>query len=108
MLLHSNHRQDAEILDTLVSTDFEEIGSDGYVSSREEVIKWLLDKAQTVKYVLEDFRIKIISEELVLASYLAIKVDHSVSKGSRRSSIWKKTNSSYSWEIIFHQGSKVL
>jgi hypothetical protein len=48
-LLHSDVRKNPEILNELLSEDFEEIGSIGKISSREEVIDWLVTKEKDIK-----------------------------------------------------------
>ena len=107
-LLHSDLRKNPEILDEVLGDDFEEIGSIGKVSSRNEVIKWLVTKEKDIKWSLTEFRIKELSPDLVLAIYRATKrgprSNHS--RGSIRSSIWKLCSGK--WKIIFHQGTKIL
>ena len=107
-LLHSDIRKNSKILNELLSDDFEEIGSIGKTSSREEVINWLVTKEKNIKWSLSEFRVRELAPNLVLAIYRAHKNEHqnSSSKGSIRSSIWKLCSGK--WKMIFHQGTKIL
>ncbi|MGD8567628.1 MAG: DUF4440 domain-containing protein [Gammaproteobacteria bacterium] len=107
-LLHSDVRKNPQLLDELVAPEFEEIGSNGKVTSREQVIDWLLTKEQDVRWSLTEFRIRQLSPDMVLAIYRARKNDivNDSYKGSIRSSLWKRTGER--WQIVFHQGTKVL
>jgi len=104
-LLHTEVRKNSTILNELLNNEFEEIGSDGKISTREEVIEWLVNKEKNTKWSLNDFRIKELSPELILATYIAIKKNKSNSSRSIRSSIWKKYSGT--WKMIFHQGTKI-
>ena len=103
-LLHSDVGKNPEMLDELLSEDFEEIGSIGKTSSREEVINWLVTKEKNIKWTLSEFRLRELAPNLVLAIYIAQK--NSSTKGSIRSSIWKLCDGK--WKMIFHQGTKIL
>lgn len=105
-LLHSDVKGNPEILNELIGEDFEEIGSNGKVSSREEVIEWMINKDKNIKWSLNDFRIRKLTPELVIAIYTASKNDQVNSNGSIRSSIWK--NCDGKWKMIFHQGTKII
>lgn len=107
-LLHADVRKNPHMLDELVAEDFEEIGSNGKVTPREQVIDWLLNKEQDVRWSLTEFRIRQLSPDTVLAIYRARKTDlvDGIYKGSIRSSIWKHNGER--WQIVFHQGTKVL
>ena len=106
-LLHSDVRENPEILKQLLSDEFEEIGSNGKISSREDVIDWLLNKEKNISWSLSDFRIKKITSDIVISIYRARKIisNDNVSNGSMRSSIWKFSDSQ--WKMIFHQGTKI-
>ena len=107
-LLHSDFQKNPEALNHLLSEDFEEIGGIGKTSSRAEVIDWLLNKEKTLQWSLNDFRIRTLSPDLILAIYQASSEgsNSSSSKGAIRSSIWKLCNGE--WKIIFHQGTKII
>jgi hypothetical protein len=107
-LLHSDLAANPHLLDELLGKEFEEIGTSGHVSQRDEVINWLIGKEQNARWSLLNFRIKPLAPDLVLAIYLAKKISGQRirSAGSLRSSIWKHDGSS--WKMIFHQGTKVI
>lgn len=107
-LLHSDMQAVPSLLDTHLAQEFKEIGSNGYISTRQEVVDWLLKKNPNDRWALTDFSVEKLSSELVLAVYHARKVsDHNgVSKGSIRSSIWKHDGKR--WKMVFHQASKLI
>jgi hypothetical protein len=108
-LLHSDFQKNSEIINELLSEEFEEIGVIGKISSREEVIFWLLKKDKNMKWTLNDFKIRELTPDLVLATYQATSqggASSISSKGSIRSSIWKLCSGH--WKIIFHQGTKII
>jgi hypothetical protein len=108
-LLHSDMKIMPSLLDTLLAKEFEEIGGNGAVNSRQEVVGWLLNKNPQDRWLLTDFKVRELSTDLVLAIYYAKKVmgqENSVSKGSTRSSIWKRNTQG--WQMVFHQASKII
>ena len=107
-LLHSDIRRDSQLLNDLLGENFEEVGSNGQISSREEVIDWLVAKEKDAKWLLTRFRIRELAPDLILANYLAKKIndDKTSSGGSIRSSLWQLSEGK--WKMIFHQGTKVL
>ena len=107
-LLHTDFRKNPESINELLSEDFEEIGSIGRISSRKEVIHWLVTKDQDASWALNDFRVRKLATDLILATYRAKKMGSQSdnSKGSIRSSIWKLCANN--WKMIFHQGTKIV
>ena len=107
-LLHSDVTANPRLLDELLCKDFEEIGNTGHVSTRDEVIDWLINKENNSRWALMNFRIKPLTDNLVLALYLAKQISghKKSSHGSVRSSIWKYDGNS--WKMIFHQGTKII
>jgi len=107
-LLQSNWRADPALIDNWLSADFEEIGSDGQISTRNDVINWLLNKDNAIQWALTDFRIKALTDGLVMAVYIAKKSnDRSItSQGSIRTSIWQHQGNH--WKMVFHQATKRL
>ena len=106
-LLRTDVRKNPDILDELLSEDFEEIGSIGRTSSRAEVVNWLVTKEKDIEWTVNEFRIRELSPDLVLAIYRADKKNKTniQSAGSIRSSLWKKNGNR--WQMIFHQGTKI-
>ena len=106
-LLHTDLMLNSNLIDNLISSDFEEINSNGQVSSRIEVVNWLLQRDKNIQWSLTDFRIKELADDVILVIYIAKRHDDPdrVNKGSIRSSIWKHKNQR--WKILFHQASKI-
>jgi len=108
LLLHADLTLNPELPEELLSGEFEEIGSSGEVTGRAQVIAWLNNKRKGDRWRLTEFRIRILATDLVLASYRATKVGcvEKASGGSRRSSIWRRSDNR--WRMVFHQATKVL
>jgi len=106
-LLHHDWTEDPQSIDELLSADFEEIDANGTVHSRHEVVQWLMQKDKMQRWSLLNFRIKLLTDECVLAIYNACKENDSSHDhcGSIRTSIWQIQNNQ--WKMIFHQASKI-
>lgn len=104
-LLQRHTRSDINRLNLLLHDEFEEFGASGQIVNKMEAIEWLLREDDGVQWSLSDFRIKCLSDELLLATYIACKTNPTlnINKRSMRSSLWKKTGTS--WALLFHQGS---
>lgn len=105
-MLHTNVQNDMSILEALLSSEFEEIDSNGNLATRQTAVEWLISKDNTIRWQLEEFRIKILSDELILAIYSAMKLDtvNSMGRGAIRTSIWRQQKDQ--WQMLFHQVSK--
>ena len=105
-LLHPDVRKSTTRLNELLSEDFFEFGSTGKSYSKQDVIR-LLKKAKEAKFTISDFKIKVLSPDVVLATYSIEKEDleSSGKSWSLRSSLWQNHNGN--WQIIFHQGTPV-
>lgn len=106
MLLQKEVRSNQTILKELLAEDFQELGSNGCLYSRKDVIDWLANSENNTGWSLNDFRIKILSADLVLAIYKTKDPQIDSSKGSVRSSIWKRHG--VHWQMAFHQGTKIV
>ncbi len=107
-LLHMDMHNNPICLDEFLGQEFIEVAGNGHISSRQEVVDWLLNKDPNDRWSLTSFSVKALSPDLVLAIYHARKISHhaSASKGSTRSSIWKH-DGKY-WKMVFHQASKLI
>ncbi len=105
-LLHHDWTENPKSIDQLLSVDFEEIDSNGIVHSRNDVIQWLLHKDKAIRWLLVNFRIRLLTHDCVLAIYTASKHHDPayISNESTRSSIWQYQNQQ--WKMTFHQASK--
>ncbi len=114
-LLHTDMRDNPTVIDELLDSGFEEIGSDGQVHSRQEVVAWLLNKDSAQQWSLVDFRIKSLSNDMVIAIYRAVRHDpvqatgkndneQKAYRGSIRSSVWQRHDDF--WKMVFHQATQ--
>lgn len=105
-LLQTNWRANPALIDDWLSADFEEIGSNGQISQRVDVINWLLNKDNAIQWSLTEFGIKALADGLVMAVYIAKKrnAPNNTSKGSIRTSIWQQQGNN--WKMVFHQATK--
>lgn len=105
-LLHQDWSQNPKFIDELLSLDFEEIDANGTAHCRDDVVQWLLQKDKTQRWALLNFRVKVLSDDCVLAIYSACKENDAVTTANRsiRTSIWHLQNNQ--WKMIFHQASK--
>lgn len=107
LLLKSEVRKNEHILNSLLSDDFVEFSSSGKIYTKTKVIDALLNE-NNVHYSLNQFKIKELAPNVILATYIAsLKTEllHLNDKTSFRSSIWKKTGEK--WSMTFHQGTNI-
>lgn len=107
-LLQTDWRANPALIDDWLSADFEEIGSDGQVSQRVDVVNWLLNKDNATQWSLTDFRIKALTDDWIMAIYSVKKSNDpsSIRKGSIRTSIWQHQGNH--WKMVFHQATQRL
>lgn len=105
-LLHENMQVNPSLVDELIASDFEEINSHGRYCSRQQALQWLKTKDNAQRWQLLNFRIKVLSDELVLATYQIQEVRPDAKASSTRSSIWRYSNTR--WQLVFHQGTKII
>jgi len=106
-LLLRHTRTDREKLQRLLHDDFEELGASGNVVTKTDAIEWLLREEDNIQWTLSDFKLRILSGEIVLATYRAHKTDlaNKTVKQSLRSSLWIRTGDH--WALRFHQGTNL-
>nr|WP_242876402.1 DUF4440 domain-containing protein [Desulfosporosinus hippei] len=58
--------------------------------------------------IIEDFQVKVLATDVVLATYRAVKTNESREemRNSLRSSIWKFIDGR--WQMVFHQGTRTM
>ena len=114
-LLHTDMRAYPAVIDELLDSVFEEIGSDGQTHARQEVVAWLQNKDSAQQWLLADFRIKPLSNDMVIAVYRAVRLDpaqaagkdqngQEANRGSIRSSVWQRRGDH--WKMVFHQATQ--
>lgn len=103
-LLQHESRTSVKELEELISDDFVEFGSSGYIYNKQDIIEDLPSSPQ-VKMTMLDFQLRVLSNDVVLTTYRIVKYpeDSGEKKYSLRSSIWRLHNDK--WQMIFHQGT---
>ena len=94
-------RHSVKKLENLLADEFIEIGSSGKIYHKNDILKWLPLESPR-QFVVEDFSIIILSEDIVLTTYKLT----SEAVSSLRSSLWKFNGNE--WKMVFHQGTKIL
>ncbi|UJP05837.1 MAG: nuclear transport factor 2 family protein [Nitrosomonas sp.] len=106
-LLQSDLTAHPGLIDELLAEDFEEIDNHGQLHSRDDVIGWLRQKDPHRHWVFKDFRVKVLTDNLVLAIYSLQKPGQpdTGSMGSIRTSLWQRHEGH--WKMAFHQATKI-
>jgi hypothetical protein len=97
-------RKSKDQLDEIISDDLKEIGSKGeFYTKKDALIN--LPNSPEIKFVMTDFKIDILTPELVQTFFNTEKtlVVTGEKSYSARSSIWKNENGK--WKLLFHQGT---
>ena len=104
-LLNPAIRKSVEEVSQLLADDYMEFGGSGKVYNKKDTIE-ALQKEPAGQISAHDFKINLLTPEVALLTYTAIKRDSANNETtSLRSSLWKKTGEN--WQIVFHQGSVV-
>jgi hypothetical protein len=106
-LLQPEIRRSKEEIAKLLADDFVEFGSSGRIFDKIQVVEGL-PHSPTVPMVIEDFQIKVLSSNVVLATYRVVRTNEprEEMKNSLRSSIWKFIDKR--WQMVFHQGTRTI
>jgi hypothetical protein len=99
-------RLDAASLEALLADDFVEFGASGNAWNKADVIAGLGNEI-FVERSITDFKVRTLSDGVVLATYLCSSRSSTrdFDSISLRSSIWRRHADS--WQMVFHQGTKV-
>lgn len=103
-LLHTNINTEREKVLSLLSNELVEIGVNGHLTSKAQIIAWLEQKDPNARWVIENFTLNLSSENACQCHYIA-KRKGSTSNGSIRSSLWKNTGNG--WQLTFAQGTLI-
>ncbi|MFO1396515.1 MAG: DUF4440 domain-containing protein [Burkholderiales bacterium] len=105
-LLLSETRRSPERLGALLAEGFVEFGADGGSHTKADVIASLQTEPERAR-ALSDFRVTILADNVVLATYRATRLDHLTGEvvESLRSSVWTRVDEE--WQLLFHQGTRV-
>jgi hypothetical protein len=89
---------------SLIAEDFVEFGASGKVWTKSEIIA-AMSRWEPIERIVEEFRVRELTDSVCLVTYKVIGVDGQPSPFSLRSSIWR--NNGDTWQIVFHQGTIV-
>jgi hypothetical protein len=105
-LLTYEVRHSVEMLKSLLSDEFREIGSSGTFYTLNDILQQLPnEKDLSVK--IEDINFRMLSDSIAILTYKAFVLEGPNDRGehSLRSSIWR--NEIGKWKMIFHQGTNI-
>ena len=105
-LMNTQVRQSAAKISELLTDDFFEFCSSGniYIFKSGDIFN-VASEELNVKYSISEFKVEILSEKVILATYTLLRIEKDKKEYSLRSSIWKNTEGS--WKMYFHQGTKL-
>ncbi len=103
-LLQPDVRRSADRLNELLADDFIEIGASGRQYTKEDILR-ILPTSPESQFTIQDFTIKEISSDTIMATYNVERTTHGTEEKtlSLRSSLWRKHKGH--WQIFFHQGT---
>jgi len=104
-LLDVGVRCSKEELERLIADDFVEFGGSGRSFVKQAIIRALGEEQAPLPCSIRDFRVNLLSETVVLATYVLVDTrDASGQRHSLRSSVWVRKLAG--WQIVFHQGTQ--
>jgi hypothetical protein len=108
-LLHDDHHAHPAKLEQLLAPEFQEVSPRGTVSSRQDVVQWLLQKDPALRWQWRDWLVQELAPQVRLVRYHAQQCEPpSQSKGSVHSSLWRYDHALQCWRLAFHQSTKVV
>lgn len=96
-------RFDNEYMEKILAPDFFEFGRSGRVYKREDTLAPGRSAINAV-LPLKNFKIHVISDDVVLVTYIS-EVQYEELEVGNRSSLWLRT--AEGWKLKFHQGTPV-
>ncbi|HEX2984032.1 MAG TPA: DUF4440 domain-containing protein [Ignavibacteriales bacterium] len=106
LLLEQSVRKSSLQIESMLADDFIEIGSSGRSYNKIQIIEALQEESSAITYKIENFRIRALTEGVVLATYTAFRIaGHERAESSLRSSIWQFVGGA--WKMAFHQGTLI-
>ncbi|MBT6043158.1 MAG: DUF4440 domain-containing protein [Gammaproteobacteria bacterium] len=109
LLLHQDFSSSPEALEAMLSEEFREVNPDGEIISRESVVTWLKQKDGLARWQFSEFEVQKLAPGLAQATYHA-KQSHAEkqnSKGARHCSLWQLNTKTNSWQMVFHQSTRL-
>lgn len=105
-LLTPSVRKSPAELARLLAEDFREIGRDGKLYSKQQIISMLSDESESERRITE-FETVLLTPDIILATYRFASRAPEQNRPvlSLRSSIWRRHGPG--WRMVFHQGTPV-
>ena len=97
-------RFDMDWMERRLAPDFFEFGRSGRVYRREDTLA-IEGQPIDARLPLKDFKVRLISPNVALVTYISAVTYEGVEDIGNRSSIWSRTESG--WQLRFHQGTPV-
>lgn len=93
--------------ESMLVSDFFEIGASGRIYSRERVIETVVDRYDRdegeIDHTITEFECRQLAEHVFLTTYLLAQPDGPVVRTTRRATVW--TNALGRWQVVYHQGT---
>jgi hypothetical protein len=108
-LLHRDFSGNPDALEQLLAADFREISPTGTPVSRQEVMRWILNKNPADSWTLTDITTEALGDDAVLLAYHAHRTGPAASgsKGAWHCSLWRFNAGLQCWQLAFHQSTRV-
>lgn len=103
-LLSAETRSDPASLMALLTDDFVEFGASGNVWKKAQVLSDLQNEVFVAR-TISDFKVTVLADGVILATYLCRSASAEGHARSLRSSIWRRHLDS--WQMVFHQGTRI-
>ena len=109
LLLHTDFRTAPQQLEQLLAEDFQEVSPAGNINTREEVIRWLLQKDPVHRWQFSEWQLSELAPTVRLLRYHALQcIPASRSKGALHCSLWCLDQARHCWRLHFHQSTKTV
>jgi len=103
-LLNTEVRRSADTLDTLIADDFMEFGASGRRWTKADVLRALPEVQAGGAVHVSELSVKRLGDEHALVTYELMENGRAGPR-TLRSSLWRRSGAS--WQIVFHQGTRL-
>jgi len=104
-LLTPRVRSSFNELNTILADDFREFGSSGLVYTKQNILERLPKEDGETIYNVSDFEITELTSDIVMANFKTERIKGGEQVNSLRTSLWRRHGDS--WQMFFHQGTKI-
>jgi len=101
-LLRPNTRASTQRLDTLLASDFLEVGASGQSFGKSQILA-RLPQENGVGFAVTNMHAHVLAPTVVLVTYQAERTHEGRTTRSKRSSLW--VNNAGRWQMRYHQGT---